>query len=125
MHAHAGMHGSQEPGTRQVRGLPEQGGLPADQRAGARADKDGLPHQVVSSRAPQRLCGKGGNGEAPERLLIACFVPSHAHSEWEGIYVLYTYGAKRQTARNIQLLLSKPEAGSEGKLLRHITLFKC
>ncbi len=44
--------------------------------------------------------------------------------EWEGIYVLYTYAAKRQTAKKIQLLLSKPEAGSEGKLLRHITFFK-
>ncbi|GAX84820.1 hypothetical protein CEUSTIGMA_g12241.t1 [Chlamydomonas eustigma] len=44
--------------------------------------------------------------------------------EWEGIYVLYTYAAKRNTAKNIQLLLSNPEAGSEGKLLRHITFFK-
>ena len=39
--------------------------------------------------------------------------------------MLYTYAAKRQTAKNIQLLLSNPEAGSEGKLLRHITFFKC
>lgn len=45
--------------------------------------------------------------------------------DWEGIYVLYTYAAKRQTAKNIQLLLSNPEAGSESKLLRHITFFKC
>lgn len=45
--------------------------------------------------------------------------------EWEGIYVLYTYGAKRQTAKNIQLLLSNPEAGSEGKVMRHLTFFKC
>ncbi|KAG1677076.1 hypothetical protein FOA52_001246 [Chlamydomonas sp. UWO 241] len=44
--------------------------------------------------------------------------------DWEGIYVLYTYAAKRQTAKNIQLLLSKPEAGSESKLLRYIQLFK-
>eukprot|EP00878_Enallax_costatus_P001872 GHUV01002030.1.p1 GENE.GHUV01002030.1~~GHUV01002030.1.p1 ORF type:complete len:184 (+),score=65.13 GHUV01002030.1:181-732(+) len=41
---------------------------------------------------------------------------------WDGMYVLYTYAAKRQTARNIQLLLSNPEAGSEDKILRHITL---
>lgn len=44
--------------------------------------------------------------------------------EQEGIYVLYTYCAKRQTARAIQLLLSKPEAGSEDTVLRHITLCK-
>ena len=36
------------------------------------------------------------------------------------MYVLYTYAAKRQTARNVQLLLSNPEAGSEDKILRHI-----
>ncbi len=61
-------------------------------------------------------------------LYISDCSPTLLHlpcSEWEGIYVLYTYAAKRQTAKNIQLLLSKPEAGSEGKLLRHITLFKC
>jgi len=40
---------------------------------------------------------------------------------WDGIYVLYTYAAKRQTARSVQLLLSNPEAGSEDKILRHIT----
>mmetsp|Transcript_5403 Transcript_5403/g.11914 ORF Transcript_5403/g.11914 Transcript_5403/m.11914 type:complete len:178 (+) Transcript_5403:113-646(+) len=45
-------------------------------------------------------------------------------TNWEGIYVLYTYAAKRQTARTIQLLLSNPEAGSEDVLLRHITLLK-
>lgn len=44
--------------------------------------------------------------------------------EQEGIYVLYTYCAKRQTARAIQLLLSKPESGAEGTILRHITLCK-
>jgi hypothetical protein len=48
-------------------------------------------------------------------LLGAC-------SNWDGMYVLYTYAAKRQTARNVQLLLSNPEAGSEDKILRHITL---
>lgn len=40
---------------------------------------------------------------------------------WEGIYVLYTYTAKRQTARTIQQLLSTPQAGSEDNVLRHIT----
>lgn len=45
-------------------------------------------------------------------------------NEIEGVYVLYTYAAKRQTARAIQLLLSNPEAGSEDKLLRHMTLCK-
>jgi len=43
---------------------------------------------------------------------------------WEGIYVLYTYAAKRQTARTVQLLLSNPEAGSEDNVLRHITMCK-
>jgi hypothetical protein len=46
------------------------------------------------------------------------------HSHWEGIYVLYTYAAKRQTARTVQLLLSNPEAGSEDTVLRHITFCK-
>jgi small subunit ribosomal protein S6 len=50
-------------------------------------------------------------------LLLFC-----ACSNWDGMYVLYTYAAKRQTARNVQLLLSNPEAGSEDKILRHITL---
>lgn len=45
-------------------------------------------------------------------------------SNWEGIYVLYTYAAKRQTARTVQLLLSNPEAGSEDNVLRHITMCK-
>ena len=47
-----------------------------------------------------------------------------ARREWEGVYVLYTYAAKRQTAKSVQLLLSRPEAGSEGKVLRHKTFFK-
>ncbi|PNH11702.1 30S ribosomal protein S6 [Tetrabaena socialis] len=42
--------------------------------------------------------------------------------EYEGIYVLYQYCAHRQTARSVQLLLSKPEAGAEDTLLRHITV---
>lgn len=45
-------------------------------------------------------------------------------SNWEGIYVLYTYTARRQTARTVQLLLSNPEAGSEDTILRHITMCK-
>ncbi len=52
---------------------------------------------------------------APPTLFRHC-------SNWDGMYVLYTYAAKRQTARNVQLLLSNPEAGSEDKILRHITL---
>jgi small subunit ribosomal protein S6 len=42
-------------------------------------------------------------------------------NNWDGLYVLFTYAAKRQTARSVQLLLSNPEAGSEDKILRHIT----
>lgn len=45
-------------------------------------------------------------------------------SNWDGIYVLYTYAARRQTARTVQLLLSNPEAGSEDTVLRHITFCK-
>ncbi|KAG2439213.1 hypothetical protein HXX76_004575 [Chlamydomonas incerta] len=44
--------------------------------------------------------------------------------EWEGIYVLYSYVARRQTARAVQQLLSNPEAGAEDTVLRHITLCK-
>lgn len=44
--------------------------------------------------------------------------------QWEGIYVLYTYAAKRPTAKTVQLLLSNPEAGSEGNIFRHITFCK-
>lgn len=44
--------------------------------------------------------------------------------EWEGIYVLYSYLARRQTARAVQQLLSNPEAGAEDTVLRHITLCK-
>lgn len=46
------------------------------------------------------------------------------HKSWEGVYVLYTYAARRQTAKAVQLLLSNPEAGSEDKLMRHITFLK-
>lgn len=43
---------------------------------------------------------------------------------YEGIYVLYNYAAKRQTARVIQSLLSNPESGSEDNVFRHITFCK-
>lgn len=52
-------------------------------------------------------------------LPCSAFLP--ACSNWDGMYVLFTYAAKRQTARSVQLLLSNPEAGSEDKILRHIT----
>ncbi|GLC37772.1 hypothetical protein PLESTB_001475200 [Pleodorina starrii] len=44
--------------------------------------------------------------------------------EWDGIFVLYSYVATRQTGRAVQLLLSNPEAGAEDTVLRHITLCK-
>jgi small subunit ribosomal protein S6 len=50
--------------------------------------------------------------------------PMDRHKSWEGIYVLYTYAARRPTAKAVQLLLSNPEAGSEDKLMRHITFCK-
>lgn len=50
--------------------------------------------------------------------------PMDRHKSWEGVYVLYTYAARRPTARAVQLLLSSPEAGSEDKLMRHITFLK-
>jgi hypothetical protein len=55
---------------------------------------------------------------------LLCIVPCAVFalcSNWDGMYVLFTYAAKRQTARSVQLLLSNPEAGSEDKILRHIT----
>ncbi|KAJ9517932.1 hypothetical protein QJQ45_004250 [Haematococcus lacustris] len=42
----------------------------------------------------------------------------------DGIYILYTFAARKQTARVIQRFLSNPESGSEGNLLRHITFRK-
>lgn len=45
-------------------------------------------------------------------------------TNWEATFVLYTYAARRQTARTVQLVLSRPESGSEGIILRHITLCK-
>ncbi|KIZ05355.1 plastid ribosomal protein S6 [Monoraphidium neglectum] len=46
------------------------------------------------------------------------------HSNWEGIYILYTYAARRSTARAVQQLLSNPEAGSEDVVLRFVTFCK-
>lgn len=40
---------------------------------------------------------------------------------WDGIYVLYTYTAQRQTSQNVQKLLSTPVVGSEKNILRHVT----
>ncbi|KAK9827499.1 hypothetical protein WJX74_005936 [Apatococcus lobatus] len=40
---------------------------------------------------------------------------------WEGIYVLYTYGARRATSQGVQRLLSKPSIGAEVNVLRHMT----
>jgi hypothetical protein len=58
----------------------------------------------------------------PTGVLLAAACAFTVCSNWDGVYVLYTYAAKRQTARNVQLLLSNPDAGSEDKILRHITL---
>lgn len=45
-------------------------------------------------------------------------------AQWEGIYALYTYAARRSTARAVQQLLSNPEAGSEDIVLRFTTFCK-
>uniref|UniRef100_A0A061RX83 Plastid chloroplast ribosomal protein s6 n=1 Tax=Tetraselmis sp. GSL018 TaxID=582737 RepID=A0A061RX83_9CHLO len=45
--------------------------------------------------------------------------PMQGH--WEGIYVLYTYAAKRTTAQGVQQLLSNPDIESEGYLLRFMS----
>ncbi len=47
-----------------------------------------------------------------------------ARSYWEGVYVVYTYAARRQTAKAVQKLLSTPDVGSEDNILRHITFCK-
>lgn len=66
--------------------------------------------------------------EKEECMHINCIVRARSRmaypmkkNNWDGMYVLFTYAAKRQTARSVQLLLSRPEAGSEDKILRHIT----
>ncbi|KAL3160386.1 hypothetical protein ABBQ32_010711 [Trebouxia sp. C0010 RCD-2024] len=40
---------------------------------------------------------------------------------WEGIYVLYTYSAKRTTSQKVQKHLSTPIVGGEANVLRHMT----
>lgn len=58
-------------------------------------------------------------------LTCSCCWCVHNHTprrrQWDGMYVLYTYAARRQTARAVQLHLSNPEAGREDDVLRHIT----
>ena len=49
---------------------------------------------------------------------------ARTHAPSQGIYVLYTYAARRATARAVQTLLSNPEAGSEDVLLRFTTFCK-
>ena len=40
---------------------------------------------------------------------------------WEGIYVLYTYTARRSTSVAVQTLLAKPPVGEEKRVLRFMT----
>jgi small subunit ribosomal protein S6 len=40
---------------------------------------------------------------------------------WEGIYVLFSYIAKKSTTPKVQRLLSTPSSGSEDNILRHMT----
>ncbi len=47
-----------------------------------------------------------------------------ARSKSEGSYALYTYSAKRATARAVQKFLSTPDVGSEDVVMRHITFCK-
>jgi hypothetical protein len=59
-------------------------------------------------------------------LAVACTVLTFfvLCSQWEGIYVLYTYAAKRTTAKAVQQLLSNPDVGSEDTILRFMTMRK-
>ncbi|KAK9833278.1 hypothetical protein WJX81_002178 [Elliptochloris bilobata] len=43
---------------------------------------------------------------------------------WDGVYVLYTYTAKRSTSQGVQKLLSKPATGGESNILRHMTFVR-
>ena len=43
---------------------------------------------------------------------------------WDGVYVLYTYTAKRSTSQGVQKLLSKPAIGGESNILRHMTFVR-
>lgn len=41
---------------------------------------------------------------------------------WDGVYVLYTYGAQRRVSQAVQKLLSTPIVGQDKKnVLRHMT----
>ncbi|GMH41628.1 hypothetical protein BSKO_09538 [Bryopsis sp. KO-2023] len=39
----------------------------------------------------------------------------------DGVYVLYTYTAPRSVSQKVQKLLSNPEVGNEGYVIRHMT----
>lgn len=39
----------------------------------------------------------------------------------DGVYVLYTYVAPRSVSQKVQKLLSNPEVGNEGYVIRHMT----
>lgn len=65
-------------------------------------------------------------------LATACMQLQHASNHliarcillfrfWEGIYVLYTYAAKRTTSQKVQKHLSTPIVGGEANVLRHMT----
>lgn len=44
---------------------------------------------------------------------------------WDGVYVLYTYTAKRSTSQGVQKLLSKPAIGGDtSNILRHMTFVR-
>jgi small subunit ribosomal protein S6 len=49
---------------------------------------------------------------------------SFARRFWDGVYVLYTYTAKRSTSQGVQKLLSKPAVGGESNILRHMTFVR-
>lgn len=53
-------------------------------------------------------------------LCNALFAPRQA----EGIYALYTYTAKRHVSKDVEHLLSHPEVGTEGFLLRYKTFVR-
>lgn len=45
----------------------------------------------------------------------------HGCRYWDGVYILYTYGAQRKVSQAVQKLLSTPVVGSEKNVLRHMT----
>ncbi|KAK9906547.1 hypothetical protein WJX75_004008 [Coccomyxa subellipsoidea] len=40
---------------------------------------------------------------------------------WDGVYVLYTFGAQRRVSQAVQKLLSTPVVGDKKNVLRHMT----